>query len=106
MLMCDCGFDITHATRWLPASAAKHVGLNALLLPSRRSADLESAGAYMQPTLGLLSAKHHIALTRYVQLSNPLLAPAAGSFEDFMAAGAKDWYSEQQGAVMQGSAHA
>jgi hypothetical protein len=31
---------------------------------------------------------------------------AAGSFEDFMAAGAKDWYSEEQGAVMQGSAHA
>lgn len=31
---------------------------------------------------------------------------AAGSFEDFMAAGAKDWYSGEQGAVVQGSAHA
>jgi hypothetical protein len=29
---------------------------------------------------------------------------AAGSFEEFMAAGGKDWFSEEQGSVVQGSA--
>jgi hypothetical protein len=31
---------------------------------------------------------------------------AAGSFEEFMAAGGRDWFSEEQGAAVQGSAHA
>ena len=92
----DCSARLT-ARSWCTCMAGCH------LLPASQAVTCRLTLSIMRDKLLAGAAKSPRSLTRVVLMHWSCLA--AGSFEEFMAAGGRDWFSEEQGAAMQGSAH-